>query len=104
MDVASSQLLSDTPCNPLISCSCFVLRLTARSRGETAGALPAGGERGGEGGTVLVQLSTIWDAVGWLVGGWGHGHEAFWASAPRATCPRGEAVAGSVLCVTNPSW
>lgn len=71
MDVASSQLLSDTPFNPLISCSFFVLRLTARSRGETAGALPAGGERGGEGGTVPVQLSTIWDAVGWLVGGWG---------------------------------
>lgn len=55
MDVASSLLCSHTPFNPLIMCSCFVLCLTARSLGETSGALPAD-EEGREGGRLCHSL------------------------------------------------
>lgn len=76
MDVASSQLLSDTPCNPLISCSCFMLRLTARSRGETAGALPAGGgagRGGGHGAGTAQQNLGCRRVARWRLGAWPRG-------------------------------
>lgn len=48
MDVASSLLFPNTPFNPLIICSCFMLCLTACSPGETTGALPVDGKGGGK--------------------------------------------------------
>ena len=70
MDVASSLLFSDAPFNPLIICSCFMLCLTRRSLGETAGALPGDGEGVGRGKTpphMPTQPGKTRDAVRLLI-------------------------------------
>lgn len=88
MDVASSLLFFDTPFNPLIICSCFMLCLTACSPGETAGALPVDGEGGGKGEDSATRTNTAREnkdhcEVAYLralraVGRPGHGHGTFW--------------------------
>lgn len=132
MDVASSLLFSDTPFNPLIICSCFMLCLTACSLGETAGALPVDGEGGGKGEDSATRANTAQEnnercevAYLWAVragGRPGHGHGAFWdkeAELMGTTPPVGVACGeedvaaeggkrlptslGSVPCVPKPS-
>lgn len=64
MDVASSLLFFDTPFNPLIICSCFMLCLTACSLGETTGALPVDEEGGGKGEDSATHANTAQENKG----------------------------------------
>lgn len=130
MDVASSLLCSHTPFNPLIMCSCFMLCLTARSLGETAGALPVDEEGVGRGKTLPhapLQPGKTRDAVRLFVcelwGYQGHGPGTFWTrkqSYYKSNTPSGGVTCGkediategverlplsldSVPCVPKPS-